>query len=45
MRDELPFQRKPVRLTEFAEFDLASAQDFYAPKGQWVLEHFLASIK
>ncbi len=33
-----------VRLTALAEFDLVEAQDFYAPSGVWVLDHFMASI-
>lgn len=35
---------KNVRLTALAEFDIAEAQDFYAPSGDWVLDHFMASI-
>ena len=33
-----------VRLTALAEFDIVEAQDFYAPSGDWVLDHFMASI-
>ena len=33
-----------VRLTALAEFDLVEAQDFYAPNGAWVLDHFMESI-
>ena len=33
-----------VRLTALAEFDLVEAQDFYAPAGRWVLDHFMESI-
>lgn len=33
-----------VRLTALAEFDLAEAQDFYAPNGGWVVEHFMKNI-
>ena len=33
-----------LRLTALAEFDLIEAQDFYAPKGNWVLTHFMNSI-
>ena len=33
-----------VRLTALAEFDLVEAQDFYAPSGAWVLDHFMANI-
>ena len=32
------------KLTALAEFDLIEAQDFYAPKGDWVLEHFMRSF-
>ena len=32
------------KLTALAEFDLIEAQDFYAPKGAWVLDHFMNSI-
>ena len=32
------------KLTALAEFDLVEAQDFYAPKGTWVLDHFMDSI-
>jgi len=35
---------KRVRLTAFAEFDLVEAQDFYALRGAWVLDHFMDSI-
>ena len=35
---------KNVRLTALAEFDLIEAQDFYAPAGDWVLDHFISSI-
>ena len=35
---------KRVRLTALAEFDLAEAQDFYAPNGAWVLDHFMGCI-
>ena len=35
---------KNVRLTALAEFDLIEAQDFYAPGGDWVLDHFMRSI-
>ena len=35
---------KCVRLTALAEFDLVEAQDFYAPSGAWVLDHFMESI-
>ncbi len=35
---------KRVRLTALAEFDLVEAQDFYAPSGAWVLDHFMESI-
>lgn len=35
---------KTVRLTALAEFDLVEAQDFYAPSGDWVLDHFMDSI-
>lgn len=31
------------KLTALAEFDLIEAQDFYAPKGTWVLDHFMSS--
>ena len=33
-----------MRLTALAEFDLVEAQDFYAPNGAWVLDHFMESI-
>lgn len=33
-----------VRLTALAEFDLVEAQDFYAPAGGWVLDHFMECI-
>lgn len=33
-----------VRLTALAEFDLVSAQDFYARSGAWVLNHFMDGI-
>ena len=33
-----------VRLTALAEFDLVEAQDFYAPSGAWVLDHFMENI-
>ena len=32
------------KLTALAEFDLIEAQDFYAPKGAWVLDHFMSSF-
>jgi len=35
---------RSVRLTALAEFDLVEAQDFYAPKGAWVLDHFIACV-
>ena len=35
---------KTVRLTALAEFDLIEAQDFYAPCGTCVLDHFMDSI-
>ena len=35
---------KRVRLTALAEFDLAEAQDFYAPNGAWVLDHFMENV-
>ena len=35
---------KAVRLTALAEFDLVEAQDFYAPSGAWVLDHFMNCI-
>ncbi len=35
---------KRVRLTALAEFDLIEAQDFYAPNGAWVLDHFMECI-
>ena len=35
---------KAVRLTALAEFDLVEAQDFYAPSGVWVLDHFMNAI-
>jgi len=35
---------KRVRLTALAEFDIAEAQDFYALRGTWVLNHFMNSI-
>ena len=35
---------KRVRLTALAEFDLVEAQDFHAPHGAWVLDHFMASV-
>ena len=35
---------KRVRLTALAEFDLVEAQDFYAPNGAWVLDHFMGCI-
>lgn len=31
---------KPIRITALAEFDLAEAQDFYAPHGAWVVGHY-----
>ena len=31
---------KNVRLTALAELDLVEAQDFYAPNGEWGLDHF-----
>lgn len=34
----------PIKLTTLAECDLMEAQDFYAPKGAWVLTHFMNSI-
>ena len=33
-----------VRLTALAEFDLVEAQDFYAPAGAWVVDHFMESV-
>ena len=33
-----------VRLTALADFDLVEAQDFYAPSGAWVLDHFMENI-
>jgi len=33
-----------VRLTALAEFDLVEAQDFYALRGAWVLDHFMDCI-
>jgi plasmid stabilization system protein ParE len=33
-----------VRLTALAEFDLIEAQDFYAPNGGWVVDHFMKNI-
>lgn len=33
-----------VRLTALAEFDLIEAQDFYAPSGAWVVDHFMENI-
>ena len=38
------FKTRRVRLTALAEFDLVEAQDFYAPNGAWVLDHFMESI-
>ena len=38
------FETKRVRLTALAEFDLVEAQNFYAPSGAWVVEHFMTSI-
>jgi len=38
------FKTRRVRLTALAEFDLVEAQDFYAPDGAWVLDHFIESI-
>lgn len=35
---------KRVLLTALAEFDLAEAQDFYAPNGNWVVLHFLENV-
>lgn len=35
---------KRVRLTALAEFDLMEAQDFYAPNGAWVLDHFMENV-
>ena len=35
---------KTVRLTALAEFDLAEAQDFYAPHGGWVVAHFMEAV-
>lgn len=35
---------KNVRITALAEFDIAEAQDFYAPSGDWVLDHFMACM-
>ena len=35
---------KRVRLTALAEFDLAAAQDFYAPNGALVLDHFMENV-
>ena len=35
---------KRVRLTALAEFDLVEAQNFYAPNGAWVLDHFMENI-
>ena len=35
---------KRVRLTALAEFDLVEAQDFYAPNGAWVLDHFMENV-
>ena len=35
---------KAVRLTALAEFDLVEAQDFDAPSGAWVLDHFMNCI-
>ena len=37
----MPFNMRRVRLTALAEFDLVEAQDFYAPNGAWVLDHFM----
>ena len=38
------FETKRVRLTALAEFDLVEAQNFYAPSGAWVVDHFMTSI-
>ena len=38
------FKMRRVRLTALAEFDLVEAQDFYAPSGAWVLDHFMENI-
>jgi hypothetical protein len=38
------FEPKRVRLTALAEFDLIEAQNFYAPTGAWVLDHFMTNI-
>ena len=38
------FEPKRVRLTALAEFDLIEAQNFFAPTGAWVLDHFMTNI-
>ena len=39
-----PCDVKTIRLTALAEFDLAEAQDFYAPHGAWVVAHFMQAV-